>query len=94
MSKQLLISESVTEIQIGVHPAGEEPNQHVICVASRVSRMTTFHEDPTRLKLGRCSRDEVLAPSDRLAQPSSWATSFSLHITTLKQGGAVRQSSY
>jgi hypothetical protein len=41
-SMRSLISESVTTIQIGVHPAGEEPNQHVIRVAPRVSRTTIF----------------------------------------------------
>jgi hypothetical protein len=48
-------------IQIGVHPTGEEPNQHIVHLASRVSRMKTICEVPTMLKLGPCSRDEVLA---------------------------------
>jgi hypothetical protein len=69
--KQPLISESVAVIQIGVHPAGEDPNQHVIHVTPRVSRTTTVREVPTKSKSGLCSRDEVLAPSDRLARPSS-----------------------
>jgi hypothetical protein len=80
--KWSLISESVAAIQIGVHPIGEEPDQHVICVDSQVSRMTTVHEVPTKSNLGHCSQDEVLAPSDRPAQPSSWAVSFSLQQTT------------
>jgi hypothetical protein len=70
-SMRSLISESVTAIRIGVHPAGEEPNQHVIRVAPRVSRTTIFWEVPTKSKFGLCSRDEVLAPSDRLVQSSS-----------------------
>jgi hypothetical protein len=49
---------------------------------------------PTKLNLGPCSRDEVLAPSDLLARPSSGAASFSLQQTTLKQGGMVQQNSY
>jgi hypothetical protein len=77
--KHPLISESVTVIWIGVHPAGEEPDQHVIRMAPRVSRMTTVHKVPTRLKSGLYSRDEILVPDDHPAQPSSWATSFSLH---------------
>jgi hypothetical protein len=40
---------------------------------------------PTKLKSGPYSKDEVLAPSDRPAHPSSWAASFSLQQTTLKQ---------
>jgi hypothetical protein len=79
MSKWSLISESVVGIQTGVHPAGEEPNQHVVRAAHRVSRMTTIRKVPTRLKLGPCSWDEVLAPSDHPDRPSSWSTSFSLH---------------
>jgi hypothetical protein len=59
-SKRPLISESVTAIRIGVHYAGEEPNQHVVGVAPRVSHMTTFHEVPTKSKSGPCSRDKVL----------------------------------
>jgi hypothetical protein len=90
MSKRPLIFESVTVIRIGVHPAGEEPNQHVIRMLPWVSRMTTIYKVPTRSKSGPYSRDEVLAPSDRLAWSSYWATSFSLQQTTLKQGGVVR----
>jgi hypothetical protein len=76
-------------IQIGVHPTREEPDQHVVCVTPGVSRMTTVHEVPTKSKSGLCSRDEVLAPSDHSARPSSWAVSFYLHQITLKLGGAV-----
>jgi hypothetical protein len=75
-SKRSLIFESVTMIRISIHPTGEGPNQHIICVAPRVSCTTIV---PTRSKLGLCSRDEVLAPSDRPTRPSSWAASFSLH---------------
>jgi hypothetical protein len=39
--KRPLISESVTATRIDIHPAGEEPDQHVIRVTHRVSRMTT-----------------------------------------------------
>jgi hypothetical protein len=76
--KRSLISESVTTIQIGVHPAGEEPDQHVIRVTLEVSRTTTVCEVPAKSKSVLCSQDEDLAPSDRLARSSSWATSFSL----------------
>jgi hypothetical protein len=71
--KRPLISESVTAIRIDIHRAEEEPNQHIIHVAPRVSRMTTVHEVPTKLKSGLYFRDEALAPSDRPTQPSSWA---------------------
>jgi hypothetical protein len=57
-------------IQIGVHLIGEEPDQHIVCVALRVSRMATIPEVPTMSKSGLCSRDEVLAPSDRPAWQS------------------------
>jgi hypothetical protein len=83
-SKRSLISESVAVIRIGVHPAGEEPNQHVVRVASLVSRATTIREVPTKSNLGPYSRDEVLAPSDHPVRPSSWAASFSLQHATLK----------
>jgi hypothetical protein len=94
MSKRSLIFESVMAIQISVHPTAEEPNQHGIRVAPRVSRTTTVHEVPTKLKSSSCSRDEILAPSDRPTRPSSWPTSFSLQQITSKLGGAIRQSSY
>jgi hypothetical protein len=32
-SKRSLISESIVAIQISVHHVGEEPNQHVVCMA-------------------------------------------------------------
>jgi hypothetical protein len=76
--KRPLISESVMMIQIDIHPAGEEPNQHVICVAPRVSCTTTVREVPTKLKSGLCSRNEVLTPTDHLTRPSSWDGLFSL----------------
>jgi hypothetical protein len=71
MSKRSLISESVMVIRIGIHHIGEEPNQYVIRVASRVSRTTTFRKIPTRSKSSLYSRDEILVPSDRSARPSS-----------------------
>jgi hypothetical protein len=92
--KRSLISESVAATRINIHPAGEEPDQHVICVALGIQRTTTVRKAPTKSKSNPCSRDEVLAPSDRPAQPSSWAASFSLQQTTMKQRAAVRQSSY
>jgi hypothetical protein len=66
MDKRSLRSESVTVIQIDIHPAGEEPDQHVIRVTPppRVLRMTTICEVPTKSKLDPCSRDEILTPSD------------------------------
>jgi hypothetical protein len=94
MDKQPFISKSVAAIQIDIHPAGEEPDQHIVRVALGVSRMTNVREVPTKSKLDPCSWDEVLAPSDRSARPSSGATSFSLQQTTTKQGGAVQQNSY
>jgi hypothetical protein len=51
-------------IRISVHPTGEEPDQHIVCVAPEVSRMTTVYKVPTKSKSGPCSRCEVLAPSD------------------------------
>jgi hypothetical protein len=69
MDKRSLISESVVVIQIGVHPVGEEPDQHVVRAVSRVSCMTTVCEVHTKSKSGLCSRDEVLAPSDRPTRP-------------------------
>jgi hypothetical protein len=62
--KRSLISESVAAIRIDIHPAGEEPDQHVVRVAPEVSRTTTVGEVPTKSKSGLCSWDEVLAPSD------------------------------
>jgi hypothetical protein len=66
-------------IQIGVHPTGKELDQHIIHVASRVSRMTTVREVTIKSKLGLCSRDEVLPPSDHPTLLSSSTASFSLH---------------
>jgi hypothetical protein len=94
MDKRSLISESVVMIQISVHLAREEPNRHIIHVAPGVSRMTNTRKVPTKSNLGPCSRDEVLASSDSLARPSSWAASFSLQQTTSKQGGMIWQTSY
>jgi hypothetical protein len=62
--KRSLISVSVTMIRIDVHPAGEEPNQHVIRVSLGVSRTTTVREVLTKSKFVPCSRDEVLAFSN------------------------------
>jgi hypothetical protein len=42
--KQSLISESIVVIQIGVHYVREEPDQHVVRLASRVSRTTTVRK--------------------------------------------------
>jgi hypothetical protein len=65
------IQESVAMIRISVHLAGEESDQHIIRLASRVSRMITVCEVPTKLKSRLCSQDEVLAPNDCPAWPSS-----------------------
>jgi hypothetical protein len=81
-------------IQIGVHAVGEEPDEHIVRVAPWVSCTMNIRKLPTKLKSGPYTKDEVLAPSDRPAHPSSWAASFSLQQTTLKQGRSVRQSSY
>jgi hypothetical protein len=70
--KQPLISESVKVTRIDIHLAGEEPDQHIVRVTHGVSRTTTVCEVPTKSKSGLCSRDEVLAPDDRPARPSSW----------------------
>jgi hypothetical protein len=51
MDKRSLISESVMVTRIDIHPAGEEPDRHIVHVAPRS-------------KSGLCSRDEVLAPND------------------------------
>jgi hypothetical protein len=92
-SKWSLISESVAVIQIGVHPVGEEPDQHIVRMAPRVSHKLTIRKVPTKSKSDPYSRDEFLASSDRPAQSSSCAASFSLQQTTSKQGGVLRQSS-
>jgi hypothetical protein len=42
--KQSLISESIVVIQIGVHYVREGPDQHVVRLASRVSRITTVRK--------------------------------------------------
>jgi hypothetical protein len=70
-SKRSLISESVAAIRIDVHPAREEPDQHIMHLASWVSCMKTVHEVCTKSKLGPYSWDKVLAPNDRPTQPSS-----------------------
>jgi hypothetical protein len=67
MDKRSLISKSVVVIRIDIHPAGEEPDQHVVCATPGVSRTTTICEVPTKLKLSSCSQDEVLAPA--IVQP-------------------------
>jgi hypothetical protein len=64
MDKQPLISESVVATQIDIHPAREEPDQHVVRVTPGVSRTTTVCELPTKSKSGLCSWDEVLDSSD------------------------------
>jgi hypothetical protein len=62
-----MIFESVVTIRIDIDPAGEEPDQHIVRVVSRVSRTTTFRKVSTGSTLGLYSRDEILVPSDRLA---------------------------
>jgi hypothetical protein len=51
-------------IQIGVHPTGEKPDQHIVRAAPGASRTTTIHKVPTKSKSDSCSRDEVLTSSD------------------------------
>jgi hypothetical protein len=51
-------------IQIGVHPIGEKPDQHIVRATPGVSRTTTIRKVPTKSKSGSCSRDEVLTSSD------------------------------
>jgi hypothetical protein len=55
MDKRSLISESVVVIPIDIHPTGEEHDQHVVRVASGVSRTTTVGEVPTKWKSDLCS---------------------------------------
>jgi hypothetical protein len=76
--KQSLISKSVMVTRIDTHPVGEEPDQHAVRVTPGVSRTTTVCEVPTKSKLGLCSWDEVLAPSDTRPGRHPHA-SFSLH---------------
>jgi hypothetical protein len=64
IDKRPLISESVAVTRIEIHPAGEEPNQHIVRVTPEVSHTTTICEVPTKSKLSPCSWDEVLASSD------------------------------
>jgi hypothetical protein len=76
MSKWSLISESVAVIQIDIHPIGEGLDQHVVHMAPWVSRTTTIHEVPTKLKLGPCSRDKswpsaVVRPDHHSGLPHS-----------------------
>jgi hypothetical protein len=42
--KRSLISENVAVIRIDIHPTGKEPDQHIIRVTPRVSRMTTIRK--------------------------------------------------
>jgi hypothetical protein len=52
MDERPLISKSVTVLRIDIHPTGEEPDQHVVHVASRVSCTTTVREVSTKSKSG------------------------------------------
>jgi hypothetical protein len=92
-NKRSLISESVMMIQIDVHPAGDEPDQHNVRLASWVSRMTTVRESV--LSQAWAPAPEMKSwPPGSSGWPSSWAASFSLQQTTFKQGGTVRESGY
>jgi hypothetical protein len=53
--------------RIDIHLLEEEPDQHVVRTTPGVSRTITVCEVPTKLKLGPCSRDEVLTPA--IARP-------------------------
>jgi hypothetical protein len=55
MDKRPLISESVTATRIDIHPAGGEPDQHIIRVAPGVPFTTTVRKVPTKSKSGPCS---------------------------------------
>jgi hypothetical protein len=54
-------------IQIGVYPAGEEPDQHVIRVAHRVSRTTTVCKVPTKSNLAPAPEMKYWPPA--IVQP-------------------------
>jgi hypothetical protein len=65
-------------IRIGVHPTGEEPDQHVVHMAPRVSHTTTVREVPTKSKSGLCSRMKPWLSA--IVRPSRHpGASFSLH---------------
>jgi hypothetical protein len=93
MDRRSLISESVVAIQIGVHPVGEEPDQHVVHVTSGVSCTTTGCEVPTKLKSVPCSQDEVSALA--IPDPTIILGCLILPRTNhLEAGGSVGQNSY
>jgi hypothetical protein len=93
MDRRSLISKSVVMIRIGVHPTGEEPDQHAVCVTSGLSRTTTIHKS-------LLNRNRVSAPGMKYWLPAMPGLAVMLGClilpltTTLKQGGMVRQSSY
>jgi hypothetical protein len=62
------------------------------CHTRGPSGVTYDNRVPTKSNLGPCSQDEVLAPTDRPVQLSSWAASFSLQQTASKHGGTHQQS--
>jgi hypothetical protein len=62
--KRSLIFESVAVTRIDIHPTEEEPDRHVIHMATGVSRTITIREVPNKLKSSHCSQDKVLTPSD------------------------------
>jgi hypothetical protein len=63
---------------------GKEPDQHIVHVTSKFSRMTTICEVSTKSKLVPCSQDEVLAPNNTQLSYHPRA-SFLLQQTTSKQ---------
>jgi hypothetical protein len=92
--KRSLISESVAAIQIDIHAAWEEPDQHVVRMTPRVSRTTTVYEVPTKSKSGLCSWDEVLAPSDVRPDRHRGLPHSPSKKPPLIRAGMVQQSSY
>jgi hypothetical protein len=75
-SKWSLISESIAVIQSGVHPAGEEPDQHAERVVPWDSRMTIVCKVPTKLKSGPALRMKswplaIVQPGHHLRLPHS-----------------------
>jgi hypothetical protein len=70
MSKRPLKTESAMVSCFGVHPTGGQPDNTLYACPLR--HHVQFHIVPTRSKVGPCTRDEVLVPSNSSARPSSW----------------------
>jgi hypothetical protein len=80
--KRSLISECIMVIWIGVHPAGEEPGQHVIRVDTRVSRTTTVRKvrkepaQPLSWAISFSLQQTTFKQGGMVQQSSYWATRF------------------